>query len=341
MAGNTINQKGLIWPKKKLLLSRRSLLKAAPLILAGAALAAMPKSAEAFFMKGGEAHTVLHPNPPQPSPAATWGFGNLSFFDDFASSSTIDVNNTLAPGFNWYARYLQTNSITTVIPSSGIQVSGSVLTLTPPSTGGWLTTMGCSGNRPNVSLVGTPQQTSGGAYYQCRMAFDSSLKNNPWWPAFFSFDNQLTLALTNNLAFRANGYAELDFMEAIWIGFGNPNIQMADWTWYSASAQTRNTNNVPTISVPTTIDGLFHDYGLLHVPQALNGGTGLIQRFFDGVHKTECDVTYTSGGISPQENGSIVGWMSCLENTPIGTALQIGSGNGWTIHVDSVQVWKP
>jgi hypothetical protein len=35
-------------------------------------------------------------------PPAAWGINNVTFFDDFTSLSTIDVNDTRAPGFNWY-----------------------------------------------------------------------------------------------------------------------------------------------------------------------------------------------------------------------------------------------
>lgn len=325
--------------KSPLLISRRKLIKAAPLVLVGAAtLWAMPKRAEAF-LSGASAAAAAPFTPSQPTPANTWGYSTLALWDDFNSTSTIDVNNTLDSGFKWYTRYLQTATITTVIPPTGLSVNGSVLTITPDTTGGWLTTKGCIGTRPNVTLVGDTLQTQGGAYYECRMSYNAALKQNPWWPAFFTFDNQLTLSLCNSLTFRASGYAELDAMEAVWNGSGNPILEMTRWTWYSAASQIRNTNYTPNVGTAAGNDGLMHSYGLLHVPQALNGGTGLIQAYFDGVHQAACDITYTTAGVSPQENGSTAGWMSCLESTPIGTAIQIGSGNAWPINVDYVMVW--
>lgn len=43
-------------------------------------------------------------------PRAVWDMNNRVFHDDFTDLSTIDVNNTLAPGFNWYVNNLAPNS---------------------------------------------------------------------------------------------------------------------------------------------------------------------------------------------------------------------------------------
>src|SRR5260221_1483496 len=40
-----------------------------------------------------------------PSFATAFGFNKLGFLDHFASTSTIDLNNTTANGFNWYLTF--------------------------------------------------------------------------------------------------------------------------------------------------------------------------------------------------------------------------------------------
>jgi hypothetical protein len=69
-------------------------------------------------------------------PVGAYGINNTALFDDFTSLSTIDVNNTKAPGFNWYVDASFTAWVPfVVVPPSAMSVSSSVLTITmPPST---------------------------------------------------------------------------------------------------------------------------------------------------------------------------------------------------------------
>lgn len=94
-------------------------------------------------------------------PAAAWGINNNIFFDDFLSSSTIDLNNTKAPGFNWYpSAGVWTNYINDTgspYPSGDFSVSGSILTISAKGGGGF----GSAG-----TMLGTAAQISdvGGTY---------------------------------------------------------------------------------------------------------------------------------------------------------------------------------
>jgi hypothetical protein len=310
--------------------------------LAGTAL--LPAVAKAFV--GGVAN-VAGTMPVQPAAAATWGFNTPIFWDDFNSLSTIDVNNTLTPGYKWYMRYVQGTNVNggnpIVSPPSSVSVANSILTYTPPSSGGWLTTMGCAGSLGSISLVGDNMAPQG-AYFECSMQYNVSQAQNPWWPAFLLFDNNLTLAQPNNLTFPSNGYGEIDFMEANWSS-GAPQLGMRNYTWYSSYAngdhQFRNNNITPNVGTNYGNDGNFHRYGALWVPQSKNGGTGLIQRYVDGVHQTDCDVTYssTTAPSSCTPSSCATGWMSCLDTNTAGFGLQIGSGNAWPIQVEYVMVW--
>jgi hypothetical protein len=80
-------------------------------------------------------------------------------------------------------------------------------------------------------------------------------------------------------------------------------------------------------------------FGTLWVPQRKNGGTGIVQRYFNGKHIPAADVTYSSTTSSSQASGGFPGVFSDMD-TSAGFVLQIGSGHGWAIHVDFVRVWQ-
>lgn len=295
--------------------------------------------------------------PGTPNIAAAYGYNNLLMFDDFNNLGTIDINNTLNPGYNWYVQYLQTNAsgqqkwvlnpgAVTAYTDTVIKIQQSAASSTPNLTGGYLTNMGIKGNFGSTSLVGTAINPNG-CYMEAAIAYNNSditsnyQSNINYTGAFWLFDNTLTLTGNNNLSFPLNGLAEVDVMEIFYDGSGSPFIPMNDWTWYNNNGNYGSSyiNNTNTNSGLTPGDGNMHKYGMLWVPQSKNGGTGLIKRYFDGVEVSACAVTYTSSGISPQENGSVVGWMSCLENMS-GLGLQIGPGlSGAPMYVDYVGVW--
>jgi hypothetical protein len=325
--------------------TRREFIKsAAPLITGAAAVAAMPKLATALAKQG--VANIAGVMPAQPSLAKTWGYNTPIFWDDFVSPNTIDLNNTLAPGYNWYMSYSQgafaSGDGTNTLPSSAVSISSSILTLNIPTQKGpnqyALTTMGCKGASPSVTLVGN-QLAPQGAYFEARIQYNAAMKANPGWPAWWMFDNNLTLALANSVAFPSNGYVELDFMEGFYSGSGNPNLVMTDWSWYSFSSQCENSNTSPNVGGSAANDGNFHTYGCLWVPQAKNSGTGIIQRYFDGTHQANCDISYSSTTSPPQAGCIHTGWLSALDTNTAGFGIQLASGQGWPISVDYVAVW--
>lgn len=69
-------------------------------------------------------------------PPAAWGINTSVFFDDFLSSSTIDLAQTGAPGFNWYllGGWPASGSWLNFNPAR-ITVAGSLMTLAPAAVG--------------------------------------------------------------------------------------------------------------------------------------------------------------------------------------------------------------
>lgn len=286
--------------------------------------------------------------PAQPAPAIAQGYNTLTFWDDFNSLSTIDVNNTLRPGFNWYVQSLVLGTYPTntklIFPSTCFSVGGSVLTYTPNTplggsvTGGNIFSAGWTGT--GDGFVGNTIAPTGW-YAECRMAYDPTISQpgHTWFPAFWMWDKGIMYSSSIN-TFNGERFTELDIYEAIPTGTPNvPNQKYVDWDWSSLSAVVSNTNS--SLGVPV-LDKKFHTYGVLWVPQARNGGTGLIKRYVDGVHIAGGDVEYSSSTISAQAGvGATTGWLSGLDVSTRGFTVQLQTGEGWPIYVDYVQIWQP
>lgn len=310
-----------------------------------------PMPVQAF--KGGGGPAPVSSGPSVPAPAAAWGFNTLPFDDEFDSISSIDVNNTLAPGFKWYVQsYLfgtHPNQLY-VVNSASFSVSSGVLTYNPnncsPScgvTGGNIYSVGWVPGSPPTYVGNTIQPT--GFYAEARIAYDPSLapaSGNRWFPAFWLWDKSILLKEADSLSYGGAHYTEFDVFEATPNGGGGSvEAQYVDWDWYQPSGTTtqkRNTNYA--LAVPT-IDAGFHTYGLLWVPMVKNGGTGLIQRYVDGVLISAGNVTYTSTTASPTPNGGYAtGWMAGADSSTQGFSVNLQTGNGWPMQIDYVRVWQ-
>ena len=332
----------IIAPGKKFSLGRRKFLKTAPALITGAAaLAVMPRLAHAFA-RGGTANPAgATPPPPQPTPAITWGYNNLAFFDHFDSLSTIDVNNTLQPGFNWYTQSLQgvmsfqNGSPTTYFNENpdSFAIADSVLKFNPTNSnpnGNMIWSAGYTGT-PSPHFVGKTF-TSTGAYFEAKFAFDPTLTSSNF-PSWWAWNKEIPLNSANNTPYSGARYTELDFFEYI----GGP--EFTDWDYTSTTAHIKNNNT--NIGLPGGINwNQMHTYGCLWVPQSKNGGTGLIQRYFDGVHYPAGDVSFSSSTVGTNQQGSSVGWLSGIDVSPLGMTIQLGTGPGWPLFIDYVMVWQ-
>ena len=94
--------------------------------------------------------------------------------------STIDINGTGNPGYNWYVTKPFGFATT---PASDISVSGGVLTLNGTGAQNWaISTLAPANNAQGY--VG--QVFAGGFYVEARIAFDNTLVNTAnGWPSFW------------------------------------------------------------------------------------------------------------------------------------------------------------
>lgn len=271
---------------------------------------------------GNEVTFITKDEPPAvPGAAAAAGFKTLTFDDEFNSLSTIDVNATEAPGFNWY----------TDLPygghgsSAAYSISNGVLTITPTTNTG-------NGNIYSYSPSGNTGHTFQYAYFEARMRFNPNLgTSSSGWPAFWSISTKhLT---TNNL----DHWAELDFFEGYTGGYaaydGAFVGTLHDWA-NSGNIHYQNSNNYQNTS---GIDySQWHTYGCLWTP-------GKVTWYFDGVAKMTQNYSATAPP-SPLANGPVtptpVGVFNILDQSPGGNSLILGSGPGWPIDVDWVHSWQ-
>lgn len=223
-------------------------------------------------------------------PPAAWGM-NRTFFDDFNSLSTIDVNNTKVPGFKWYTNNTFPNSSSawssaTPTPSSGISISSSILTLSD----------GVSGFGENLNTVvddgaggfiGTTFTTP--FMMEASVAFDTTkalgFHSPTSVPAFWTI---ATDELTQN--FPASS-VEFDVFEATGTGSGTAFVNTAMHQWLTNSDAF--IDNAAYLGSPSFLAQ--HTYAYLILSKASNGGSfGYVISFFDGVY-TGTDLSYAPG----------------------------------------------
>lgn len=291
--------------------------------------------------------TVPAPTLSPPSAAVEYGFNSLSFNDEFDSLSTIDVNNTLQPGFKWYVQSLvlgtyPTNTLIAFAASSFTMPVAGVLHYAPntpvgdPASGG---NFFSAGYKADNTFVGNTIQPTG-FYAEARMKYDPTCINatKNWFPAFWMWDKGIMYNSGTNTAYGSNRYTEFDIFEAS----SNTTVDYVDWDWSNPGGgitQVRNTNY--TLGVPTPIDNNFHIYAMRWVPQTKHGGTGYITRYVDNVYKSAGDVTYSSSTISAQANsGATTGWMSGADASVLGFTVQFQAAEGCPIDVDWVRIWQ-
>ena len=264
---------------------------------------------------------------------------SLVFDDEFNSISTIDVNNTGAPGYNWYA----SSFVAGPTSPGNIQVANGALTLVQ-SNNNFSYGIGTAGPANNADgFVG--QAFGGGAYYEARIKFNPANVNPATtnWPSFWA--DSLELWVNNSLhsahwpgqsptgtgpTSGYNHFVEDDFFEYDLGTTTAYNGALHDWYaqigqcgggWYcDINNNPAGGNGGPsgfttgTPSVPGGTDWTqYHTLGSLWVAgNASNGNHGYIQRYFDGVANTDT-VTWTgppnanpppSGGTSIQRHGS-------------------------------------
>ncbi|MDD5675109.1 MAG: PA14 domain-containing protein [Chitinivibrionales bacterium] len=260
-----------------------------------------------------------------PAPiAGGQGYG-IALYDDFDNpTKTVDLNNTCAPGYNFYVR----------LPgfygggaASGVSAANGVLTLA--GGGGW-----------DVCTYPLCQSATKGfkhGYFEARMRFDPTLgPNTNSWPAFWLF------SVSHSLLLNVSHWTELDIFEAYTGGQGDPfngTFYGTAHDWVGLLTNWANASN--SFPVPTGTDfNQWHTYGFLWEADTV-GGTGSFKWYFDDQLLSE--QRYSRDGLpSPVVTDAPAGtfWIAEKENPDMGMLLILGSCTGWPLDVDGVRIWQ-
>jgi hypothetical protein len=294
----------------------------------------------------------FHAAPPKQAGLA--GFKNRVFYDDFDSTSTIDMANSQTGNFNWYLSQWFYHGQAALNPAD-LSVSNSVLTIAANNTTLY-SLVSAFDTDPQVPDQFHGNVFGGGGYFEARMKYNPAQGGGVY---FFlnSIEQVADWAVWNNT--EASGMAhwegqpahyghwiEVDVIETL----GNANnayfCRVHDWSGLKG-ALTNIMNDNYLIAADLSDPNLFHTYGVLWVPQ--NGDTpGRLEFYFDNVKK---QVVYYKGPPGspplPGQDGSL--WTpdqpdkagrtySIIDQHRL--ALNLHGTAACPLHVDWVKVWK-
>ncbi len=290
-----------------------------------------------------------------PAQAAVQSFGHLVFDDEFNSTSSIDMSNSHAAGYDWY---LQNWFSTGATNANNVTISNGALML--------------GGGTGQAALVSAFANSSGGytgtvfgngAYMEASIKFDPSAGGSAWsWPAFWglSIEHIIDPGATgvSQAAGQAAGYshyAEVDIMEYMnGLSTGQYLGTIHDWsgTYSTTDGWQINIANYGNsfINVGSVDWSAYHSYGLSWVPQSGNT-PGHATWYFDGQAMSSvywlAPTTTTaaaalagsdSGSLTPSASASATSTYSILDSQQLALSLQTDSS--WPMYVDWVRVWQ-
>lgn len=276
-------------------------------------------------------------HPPIPAPFSAKGFNSVVFFDDFLSTSTIDLADTGDPSKLWFIHNAWPNCTTPsgtlwsplptmgATPTNTISVANSAVTISTDITPGITGFQLCSARTFANAQGYVGRGFSGGAGYAFRAQFDPSLTVNNYRPL------ALWAAALEFLTGLVAQHTEVDFFELDNLGGNKPQANPVEWDMTAKTSAL--IGGVANLSGIIPLDALFHTYWFLWVPASKNGGTGLMQLYVDGV--LAITINY-SASTAPLVNGSSVG-------LPVGTysdldsqtmTLNFGAGQSVPLSVD-------
>jgi len=256
---------------------------------------------------------------PTPPPAALGAnYTTLKFHDEFNSIDTIDINNTHAPGYNWYVQ----------LPfgwksacRDAYDVTNGVLKIGSGDNAGWvLSTWSGSNGNGHAFCYG---------YFEARVHFDPTKGSTARsWPAFWSFPVEHAWGPAQQ------HWVELDFFEAYTGGFskydGGFYGTVHDWAkdGQGKPVNHQNHNNYTPLNVDWN---QWHVVGCLWMP-------GKISWYLDDALLKS--INYSSGhaGSVTNDTPSAKGLFSVIDKQ--NDLLVLGSSTGWEMYVDYVRVWQ-
>lgn len=225
-----------------------------------------------------------------PTEAINAGYTKLVVCNSLsANNHTVDINNTLTPG---YLLYSTLYGVT--VPASNYSFGGTGMTLTPSAS---LFVAGVGGP-VSTTITGTSFSggtLSGGFFLEADMKFN---------PAYCGFTLPIPALWTNLAGAVANPtaavahYTEIDLGE--WINCAMSQT-IHDWTQPGSSNAIQNCTNSNNI-VPFIPDGNFHTYGVLLATSTTHGGTGTVTWFID--HVQTISITYSPTGSPSSPSGT-------------------------------------
>jgi hypothetical protein len=282
-----------------------------------------------------------------PSFAAAVGYTNSTFSSTFDRSS-VDLRNTVKPGYEWYISRFCGYGVT---PASAITANNDD-TITLENTGGANSGILTAGHI-NGKWVGTV--FGGGGYFEAILKFDPQTVTNrtKGWPAWWSIpiEHELTFG-SWQWPGQAEGYAhyvEPDFFEWNIDGVeGVPpktyNVTMNDWSgiWtpekgYPVCKQNSWTTKFYT--TPATTDfKQYHKYGWLWIPASPTRKSNPKYYFEDLPNTNSFSWTqFTNQPPTPSE--SMEPWtFGILDQQHL--VLILGSGDSGAMTVKAVNVWQ-
>ena len=303
-----------------------------------------------------------------PAQAVALNFTNAGFFDEFNTINTIDVNNTLAPGFHWYTKNQWVNMNTTYQPgyaqaatcpptgpgnyavTNGILLFNNIGNAGCPVSGGGL---GFGLNTAASTPTGNGyvgQGFAGGFCAQYRFAASvadsTGGENFVGWPIIWETPIEPLLGT-------ANHFTEWDMME--WFpGSGGPGTVEPDAStvhdWWVPSQGGAATNgdsinnsfvpNPTTSSTPSYNLSTFHYAISCWTPQAKSPTAfGTMFTMIDGQLQGTFTINYTATGQSiPVSTIPFNGEFSTIDALTPMISLWAGAGNPF--YVDDVQIWQ-
>ncbi len=205
--------------------------------------------------------------PAIPALAVKYGFVTRVLHGRFDDTSSIDVNNTLAPGFQFYTSL---GASRPAAPPGSFTTSDSVLTCSNPS-----------GNNPvicTIGYLGTSAPRTVGTTYPFASYTEILLKFVGSGSSFWAMD--VTGILQQIDGGQGSG-AEIDYWE----------------TDFGASIHNWTANTTHNIIGSGGIDfSFFRKLGILCVPGALNSGTCFVALYVDDVLQATFNATAFGGG---------------------------------------------
>jgi beta-glucanase (GH16 family) len=254
------------------------------------------------LMSFASANGLGQPNPPTQATAA--GMTDLSFDDEFTTSSTISPNGS--GSYNWYATNFFNASAT--LPASGYSVQNGYLTIKTDDSG-------YSDGLATAAPGHTAQAWQHG-YFEASIRFNPAGNEGSAWPAFWSWSIEDATGQDNSNGTRGP-YGELDFMEAYPIRPKQIAIATTIHQWLNGYSVSQNSNNGPSIPAGTNFSQ-FHIYGCLWTPDK-------VVWYFDNKPVT----TVLTGPGTP---------FTAIEQEHM--FIILGAGRNWPMDVDYVHVWQ-